>query len=61
MGAPNPPSPRRASSVRVVTSGRRQVLHYDGKPVPWLLVDVPRLNGLPVLGQRLAEAWKENA
>lgn len=45
----------------MVTSGPRQVLHYDGKPVPWLLVNVPRLNGLSVLGQRLAEAWKENA
>ena len=62
MGAAKPPSPRRASTTMVVTpDGGRPRLYYDGKAAPWPLVVRPAMRGVPVLGQRLAEAWRENA
>lgn len=62
MGAAKPPSPARARTAYVVRSGDRATLHYDSKPVPWLLVvNTPRMYGTAVLGQRLAEIWRESA
>lgn len=62
MGAAKPPSPGRASTNLLVTpDGGRPRLYYDGKAVPWPVVNTPRMHGLSILGQRLAEGWKENA
>lgn len=62
MGAANPPSPARASTNMLVTpDGGRPRLYYDGKAVPWMVTVRLEMLGAPILGQRLAEAWRENA
>lgn len=57
-----PRSPRRARSVAMRRNAvGRIVLAYDGKPAPFPVIVEPRLRGLPIAGQALAESFREGA